>query len=128
MNVVVAVQPVMTSPLLMVQIQLPEGLPHVKFTFNGAHPSSISAEKVTLGNVLIIMSMVALVAHSPAAGVNEYVETPLTAVLIVDGLQLPEIALSDIAGRPVVSISFSQKGPSCINDGNTGGLTVTVII
>jgi hypothetical protein len=46
----------------------------------------------------MVMLSVAVVAHSPADGVNVYVVVPAVAVLIVAGLQVPVIPLLDVVG------------------------------
>ena len=47
----------------------------------------------------MVMLSVAMIAHSPLAGVNVYVVVPGTDVLIVAGLQVPFTPLLDVAGR-----------------------------
>jgi hypothetical protein len=57
------------------------------------------ASNVLATSGVIVMSIVIILAHSPASGVNVYVLVPETDVLIVDGLQVPEIPLVDITSN-----------------------------
>lgn len=73
------------------------------------------------------MSIVVDVAHWPAVGVNVYVVVPATAVLIVAGLHVPVIPLSEVPER-VPGVISTQYGPRAVNVGVTFAFTVTFII
>jgi len=73
----------------------------------------------------MVIFNVAVVAHSPAAGVNVYVVVPTTAVLITAGLQVPLIPLADVNGRAGAD-EFRQSEPNGLNVGVITGFTVTV--
>ena len=87
MKVVAAIEPPITSPLLIVHKQSPSPV-LVKVTCNGAHPSKMSPEKLTSGKSLTIISIVAAEAHSPVSGVYEYVAVPTTSTLMTALLNL----------------------------------------
>ena len=70
----------------------------------------------------ITTSMVVVVAHWPAAGVNVYVVVPMVAVLIVAGIQVPGTALLEVAGNAGAEL-FWHKDPGCVNVGVNRGLT-----
>ena len=52
-----------------------------------------------VGSAFTVTDIVALVAHTPAAGVNVYMVVPAAAVLIVKGLHVPAIPLVDVVGK-----------------------------
>ena len=56
---------------------------------------------MNVGVTLLVttMSIVAVVPHCPAAGVNVYFVVPAVAVLIVAGLHVPVMLLFELVGR-----------------------------
>lgn len=71
------------------------------------------------------MFSVVVVPHWPALGVNVYVLVPAVAVLMVDGDQVPEIPLVEVAGS-VGAVAPWHKGPMAAKVGVTGAVTVIV--
>ena len=70
--------------------------------------------------VSMVISIVVVVAHCPAAGVKVYVVVPVTAVLITAGLHVPVIGgilveVNDSSG----AVLFWHSGPICANVGAT---------
>lgn len=53
----------------------------------------------TVDEEFTITTMVALVLHWPALGVNVYVVVPAEEVLMVAGLQVPLIPLVEVLGK-----------------------------
>ena len=51
-----------------------------------------------VGGFTVIIRL-AVLAHCPAVDVNVYVDVPGVDVLIVAGLQVPEIPFCDVAGK-----------------------------
>ena len=72
---------------------------------------------------MITISIVTVVAHWPAVGVNVYVA--LAVVLIIAGLQVPVMLLLEVVGS-AGAVLFWHNGPIGVNAGVTPGLTVTV--
>ena len=58
------------------------------------------AAKVGVIEFVITISIVAVEAHCPAAGVKVYVVVPVTAVFIVAGLHVPVMLLFEVSGSP----------------------------
>ena len=54
--------------------------------------------KVTVTSGMIVILNVLFIAHCPGFGVNVYSVVPASAVLTVDGLQVPVIPSSDVEG------------------------------
>ena len=81
---------------------------------------------VTFG-IIVISSVVAAVAHCPAAGVKVYVVVPATVVLIVAGLQVPVMPLLDVAGKAGAA-AFTQSGPMIVNTGEICASMITFIV
>ena len=75
---------------------------------------------VTLGLTVIVN--VAVVAHSPAVGVNVY---SVVVVLLIAGLHVPVMPFLDVVGRAGI-VAPEQYGPTAANVGVTLGLTVIV--
>ena len=90
-----------------------------------ATPLQIGPTCVNVGVVLGVMVtvIVAVVAHSPLAGVKVYV---VVVVLLMAGDQVPSIPLSDVVGS--VKATPLQIGPTCVNVGVVLGVMVTVIV
>ena len=65
--------------------------------------------------------------HCPALGVNVYVVVPTVAVLIVAGLHVPVILLTDVAGRAGAAL-FAQRGPIAVKVGVTCEVTTIFIV
>ena len=76
--------------------------------------------------VAIVTSILTGVAHSPAAGVNVYVEVPTVVVLITAGLQVPLMPLVDIPGSTGATL-FWQSAPIASKAGVVAGVTVISI-
>ena len=85
----------------------------------------LSTPAFTAGNEFTVTVIVAVVAHSPAVGVNVYTVGPIIVVFIVVGDHVPVIPLFDVVGN-VPGITPAQYGPNCVNVGVTLVLTVTV--
>ena len=83
--------------------------------------------KVGVTLPLMVMSIVAVVAHPDVAGVNVYVVVPVADVLIVEGLQVPVILLFDVVGN-AGAVEFWQSGPGGVNVGVTLPLMVISIV
>jgi predicted peroxiredoxin len=85
--------------------------------------------KVGVTGAVMVMVIVVVVAHCPAAGVKVYVCIPTVEVLIVDGDHVPVIGgeLVELVGN-VPGIAFWQYGPNCVNVGVTGAVIVMVIV
>ncbi len=79
----------------------------------------------TTGKELTVTVIVAVVAHSPAVGVNVYSVGPVIVVFIVDGDHVPVMPLPDVVGN-ASGVSPAQYGPNCVKVGVTLVLTVTV--
>jgi hypothetical protein len=78
---------------------------------------------VTFG-VTVMSSVVAAVAHCPAAGVNVYVVVPVADVLMAAGLHIPVMPLLDVAGNAGAA-AFTQRGPMAVN---TGVICTSIVI
>jgi hypothetical protein len=72
---------------------------------------------------VITTSIVVVVPHCPAFGVNVYVVVPITEVFITAGLHVPVMPLVEVAGN-TGAVAFWQSGPICVNNGVTWLLTV----
>ena len=74
---------------------------------------------VDLRSGLTVISIVIVEAHGPTAvGVKVYVLVPALSVLIVAGLQVPVIPLSDVFGN-CGTVEPWHNGPICANAGCT---------
>lgn len=73
------------------------------------------------------ISIVVVVPHWPADGVNVWVVVPAIAVLIVAGLQVPFIPLEDVPGNNG-ALLFWQSGPICVNVGLPWFVIVIAIV
>ena len=73
--------------------------------------------------VPIVIFKVTGTAH-PELGVKVYRVVPITDVLIVAGLQFPEILLRDVVGNAVAT-AFWQNGPIVVNVGVVPELIVS---
>ena len=85
----------------------------------------ISSPAFTTGKAFTVTVIVAVVAHSPAVGVNVYTVGPVIVVFIVAGDQVPVIPLFDVVGN-IPGVTPEQYGPNCVKVGVTLVLTVTV--
>jgi len=108
--------------------QVPE-MPLIEATGNvGAiEPKHIGATAAKVGVTIgvTVISIVDIVAHCPASGVNVYV--PLVVLLTVAGTQVPVIPLSDVVGNDG-AIEPEQIGATTAKVGATFELTVTVSV
>jgi hypothetical protein len=77
----------------------------------------------------MVIIIVVVVPHWPAAGVKVYVCVPTVVVLMTDGDQVPVIGgeLLELVGN-VPGVAFWQYGPNCVNIGVTGAVIITVIV
>jgi hypothetical protein len=83
--------------------------------------------KVGIIEVVITISMVPMVAHCPASGVNVKVMIPAMAVLIVDGFHVPAIgdALFEFIGK-LGADAFKQSGPIGVKVGVILGAVISI--
>ena len=76
---------------------------------------------------LMVMSIVAVVAHPDDDGVKVYVVVPVADVFIVAGLHVPVMLLFDVVGN-TGAVAFWHSGPGCVNVGVTVPLMVISIV
>ena len=89
------------------------------------HSGPITAKLGVVCGFTVIF-IVAVVAHCPEFGVKVYEFVPAVEVLIVDGLQLPLIALVEVAGN-VGAAAFWHNGPMAVNTGDIPEEIVTEV-
>ena len=73
------------------------------------------------------ISIVAVEAHCPAAGVNAYVIVPTVVVLIVAGAHVPVILLAEVVSNAGATL-FWHSGPICANVGIIEEVTTISIV
>jgi hypothetical protein len=81
-----------------------------------------SCVKVGTVGAVTTISIVAVVAHNPAVGVKVYVVVTAVAVDIAE-FHVPVIPLVEVVGK-ASGVAFWHYGPSCVNVGTIGSLTV----
>jgi hypothetical protein len=84
-------------------------------------------EKVGVTSAVTTTSIVVVVPHWPLAGAKVYVVVPGVAVLIVDGLQVPEIWLLEIVGNAGAGL-FWHTAPTGVKTGAATDVMVTAIV
>jgi hypothetical protein len=77
--------------------------------------------------VVIVISIVVVAPHCPAAGVKVYVDIPTIDVLIVEGFQVPVNPLFDVVGKAGGAL-FWHRNPIAVNVGVTCAVTSMVIV
>jgi len=89
-------------------------------------PAQIGATCVKVGVTFgfTVMVIIAVVAQSPAVGVNVYV---VVAVLSTAGDQVPVIEFVDVVGS-ADKLAPEQIGATCVKVGVTFGVTVMVML
>jgi hypothetical protein len=83
------------------------------------HKGPIALNSGSVGAV-ISMSSGTEVAHCPSVGVNVYIAVPVVNVLIVAGLQVPEIPLIEVVGNNGAAL-FRHDGPIAEKTGAVEG-------
>jgi len=83
--------------------------------------------KVGIMAVLMVMSIVAVVAHCPALGVKLYVAIPVPDVFIVAGLHVPLMLLFDVVGS-TGTVAFWHNDTICVKVGVTAVRIVMSIV
>ncbi len=78
------------------------------------------------GGIIVIL-ILAVVAHWPPVSVNMYSVVPNADVLIVAGLHVPAMPFVDVAGNEG-GVEFWHKGPIGSNVGATWEVTITLIV
>ena len=76
------------------------------------------------GNGFTVIVIVAVVAQSPAVGVNVYV---VVAVLFIAGDHTPVYPLFEVVGN-AANVAPAHIGVTCVNVGAIFGFTVMVIV
>ena len=82
----------------------------------------VMAAKVGVTSGVTVTSIVVVVAHCPASGVNVYV--PLVVLLTTAGDQVPVMPLSEVVGNTGAAVP-EQIGAITAKVGVTAGVTVT---
>jgi hypothetical protein len=87
-------------------------------------PAHIAAIAVNVGIVLLFtpMVIVAIEAHCPASGVNEYV---VVIVLFIAGVHVPVMPFNEVVGRGLI-VPPKQMAGTCVNVGVIFRFTVIV--
>ena len=83
-----------------------------------AEPEQMAGTALNIGVMIefTVTDIFAVVAHSPALGVNVYVVFPCLIIFIQEGVQVPEIPFVEVAGK-TGALLYRQSGPIGSNRG-----------